>query len=988
MKRRNKHPFCSLLLALAMALCLASPALATTPPVSQEEAVPTEASNLATEEAVADVSAEVYAPEETMTESGYIATDLTLGERSGELMTASDLPVSWDGRQKGYLPTQIRNQGTDGTCWSYSVLAQAETYLLKNNLGGFSASSIDLSELQLAWNMYHTAVDPLDLTAGDSITYEGSTSYLDWGGNDYYAMRILSQWKGSATESQLSGTPESASQSFLATAHMQNASLYSPEDSNELKAAIMEYGSVTASYYSSDSYLNTGESAYYCPKAYTTNHAVLLVGWDDNFSASRFSTTPAGDGAWLVRNSWGSDWGDGGYFWLSYYDKSFLNSSVCMAADYALSKEEENLYYYDGTMASANLYKTSTGSGLYGQGAIFTAQSQETITAVTIQTLGSPVDDSSTLDNETEWGGSFDYTLSVWLSPKSNNPAASSNPNVTTATSSTSGTINGAGYYTITLDQPVTVSAGETFSVELRTTQPVSFYADRSITSDKTATKCTYVDTQETGQTFFRYQTTDDDGNVSSYWSDAAKSSCTMRIHAVTSSAKTAAAPTVSTLQDVQCETGERVTLSADATVSDAGKLSWQWYRDETAIQGATSKTYTVDTSAAGEHTYYARVTNSLSGCRSTSRNTNTVTVSVTLASITNITASNTVNGVSLSWDACAGAESYCVYRQAEGVSLSDADIFQTTTASYLDTDVESGQSYTYRVQTVAADGELFGDLSTSSASITYLSCTQLSKISGTSGKITLTWKQVQGAESYRVYRKVPGGKWKALANVQTLSYTDTTATDGTQYTYTVRAMKGTSLGSYDKTGLSLLQLSTPNAPTLTNVAKGIKVAWGKVTGAKKYRVYRKTATSSWKLIGTTTAKTYTDTTAKAGTTYYYTIRAKNGTVLSGYNKTGSALVRLAKPTISSLKSGSKKKLTVKWAKDTKAVGYQIQYATKSNFSNAKTVKIQKKTTVSKTISSLTSQKTYYVRICSYATAKDGSTSYSAWSAVKKVKVK
>lgn len=984
MKRTNKHSFYSLLLALAMAFCLSGTAFATTLPVSEEEALPTDASFLATEEAAADVSAEVYMPEETLSESGYIATDITIGERNSGLLTAAVLPSSWDSREQGYVPTEVRNQNPYGNCWSYSVLAQAETYLLKNGIGGFSASSIDLSELQLTWNMYHTAVDPLGLTSGDSITYEGNMSYLDWGGNDYYAMRVLSQWKGSATESQLNGTAESASQSFTSAVHLKNASFYSPTDSDALKAAIMEYGSVAASYYASDTYLNTQEFSYYCPKTAISNHAVLLVGWDDSFSASRFSNTPEGDGAWLVRNSWGSDWGNDGYFWLSYYDASFLGSSECMAAEYTPTDDTENLYYHDGTTASSNLFQTKSGSGIYGQAAIFTAQSDETITAVNIQTLGSPLN-GNTVDSNTKWGGSFDYILSVWLSPQSDLPAASSITGVKTATSSTTGTISGAGYYTITLDEPVTVSAGQTFSVEMRTMQPVCFYADKSTTSDKTATRCTYVDKQEIGQTFFRHQK---DGTY--YWADAASSAlCTMRIHAVTSSAKTAVAPAVSPLQDIQCKSGDVITLSADASVSDGGALSWQWYMDEKAIPGATSNTCTVDTSTIGGHTYYVKVTNSLSGYRSTSRNSNTITVSVVPQAPETISASNKTDGVSLSWDVCTGAECYQVYRVEEGVSLEDAVMFYAEDNSYLDTDVESGKNYTYFVQTVSESTDLFSEISTSSASITWLSCTTLKKISGTSGKITVTWKAVAGAESYRVYRKVSGGSWKTLKkNVNALSYTDTKATDGTKYTYTVRAMKGTTLGYYDKTGLSLLQLSTPKAPTLTNVAKGIKVSWSKITGAKKYRVYRKTASSGWKLITTTTAKSYKDTTAKAGTTYYYTIRAVNGSVISGYNKTGSALMRLATTKISSLKSGSKKKLTVKWAKNTKAVGYQIQYATKSDFSNAKTVKIKKKTTVSKTISKLTSKKTYYVRIRSYATAKNGKTSYSGWSSVKKVKVK
>lgn len=73
-------------------------------------------------------------------------------------------------------------------------------------------------------------------------------------------------------------------------------------------------------------YGNTGKSnftAYYCDDtSKTTNHSVLIVGWDDNYSASNFNSKcrPSSDGAWLIRNSWGDCNSMGGYFWISYED--------------------------------------------------------------------------------------------------------------------------------------------------------------------------------------------------------------------------------------------------------------------------------------------------------------------------------------------------------------------------------------------------------------------------------------------------------------------------------------------------------------------------------------------------------------------------------------------------------------------------------------------------------------------------------------------
>ena len=55
------------------------------------------------------------------------------------------------------------------------------------------------------------------------------------------------------------------------------------------------------------------------------NHEVAIVGWDDNYSRTNFRNYASiGDGAWIVKNSWGSNWADNGYFYVSYYDVNFL----------------------------------------------------------------------------------------------------------------------------------------------------------------------------------------------------------------------------------------------------------------------------------------------------------------------------------------------------------------------------------------------------------------------------------------------------------------------------------------------------------------------------------------------------------------------------------------------------------------------------------------------------------------------------------------
>lgn len=99
-------------------------------------------------------------------------------------------------------------------------------------------------------------------------------------------------------------------------------------DSNEIKQAIIDNGSVTASYATSNKCFNNAGTTYFMPQSYDgdyVGHTISIVGWNDNLSRYRFSNgtgvLPQNNGAWLVRNSWGDNNTMGGYFWLSYEDK-------------------------------------------------------------------------------------------------------------------------------------------------------------------------------------------------------------------------------------------------------------------------------------------------------------------------------------------------------------------------------------------------------------------------------------------------------------------------------------------------------------------------------------------------------------------------------------------------------------------------------------------------------------------------------------------
>lgn len=201
-----------------------------------------------------------------------------------------------------------------------------------------------------------------------------------------------------------------------------------------------------------------------------------------------------------------------------------------------------------------------------------------------------------------------------------------------------------------------------------------------------------------------------------------------------------------------------------------------------------------------------------------------------------------------------------------------------------------------------------------------------------------------------------------------------------------------TGIGNY-KGSISKTFSITLGAAAISGAANGtsgVTVTWKRVSGASGYSIYRQAGTSStWKKVKTITGNgsvTWTDSKVSNGTSYHYLVRAYCGKTLGAY-KGSKRVYRLTRPSITSLKNKSSRKLTLTWKKNSKATGYQIQYSTKSSFRSCKTITIKNRKTIRKTISKLRKKKKYYVRIRCYKTY-GGHKYYSAWSSHKAIKIK
>ena len=248
----------------------------------------------------------------------------------------------------------------------------------------------------------------------------------------------------------------------------------------------------------------------------------------------------------------------------------------------------------------------------------------------------------------------------------------------------------------------------------------------------------------------------------------------------------------------------------------------------------------------------------------------------------------NTNQGVKVSWKANSKAESYRVYRKADGDK--NWKIIDTVSADetfIYDKTAKSGVKYFYTVRGFNYVGG--GDYNKDGIAITHLDVPE-STAKNTSKGIYLKWSKIAGAEKYRVYRQTNGStEWKLVGTTKKNTFTDKTAKSGTKYNYRVRAVADNDMSSFATVGR--YYLSTPKLTSASNTSSGVKVKWEKVTGAQGYKIYRKTSKNgNWKLIDTTSSNkkfNYTDKSAVNGKTYYYSVQAYYSKTNSTYNQTG-----------------------------------------------------------------------------------------------------
>ena len=196
-----------------------------------------------------------------------------------------DLPSEWDWRDSGYV-SSVKNQSSCGSCWDFAAIGALESVLLIAE-----GVEYDLSEQQIL-----------------SCRTPGSGCGGGWMAWAWSYIRENGAAEETCMPYQADDTVPCTDAGCTKVATTREWIDF-PNDVDVLKTAVTN-APVSCTFTAYDDFHSYGGGCYEHEDTEPPNHAVLIIGWDDSACS--------GDGAWLVKNSWGESWGEDGFFWIKY----------------------------------------------------------------------------------------------------------------------------------------------------------------------------------------------------------------------------------------------------------------------------------------------------------------------------------------------------------------------------------------------------------------------------------------------------------------------------------------------------------------------------------------------------------------------------------------------------------------------------------------------------------------------------------------------
>lgn len=739
-----------------------------------------------------------------------------------------------DAKYRNKKVTPIKDQGGWNYCWSFSSASAIESELWQNE----GVAYPNMSEIQTAYFVYNPAQDPLgQMHAGE---YKTNQYIVNEGGWQEQVIAALASGMCGTDEMRVplkdahENTVLSADKAYTGELYLKKALFIDQWDTKSIKQAILDYGSVVMNFsYYSDCCDDDNGTIFYNganTKEDASGHAVQIIGWDDNFSRKKFTSgTPRKNGAWIIKNSWGTDFGDNGYYYMSYEDESMW--PILYAYDVELGSLSDNIYQYDFD------YNPTSDFDLPCPAAnVFTVHATgsdyEMLRHVSFMTLDA----------------NADYHIEIYT-----NLTSDSDPTSGTLAKTIDGSIGAAGYYTVDVKNGVRLDAGTKYSIVVSLSYPEEREGYYGLSAEVNG----WIDE---GETFVYVDNTWQDLTiVEDLPTDEESFEGNVKIKAYTDTVRSSTVPNKITLSkdNLVVERGNTATLSATLNGTSYDHLSWSSSNESVAtvsnngtvtgkkdgISKVTVKAMDAGNDVLATRECYVRVHE-----KPTSIKLNKTSLKKKLYQYDTLepTIGPSTVDTSLGQFEWKSSNSDVVWVDSDGNIYPSEEGKATITVTYNDL---RGTALSAKCTVTVVDQ--------------YQTRAKMSK--STKNSITLKWNKVnqEGYNGYAIYRSTKKNKGyklvKAIRSKKVTSYTDKKLKAGTTYYYKVKAAwvngNGEVEDSYYQQKVTTA-ITRPDAVKKLKVASTsknkIKVTWKKAAGASGYYVYAKSSKNGkYKLIKT-----------------------------------------------------------------------------------------------------------------------------------------
>ena len=872
----------------------------------------------------------------TVSESGYLndgnLNPIKNTENNNDKLSRSKgsseaQAAKYDPREESWFKdnVSVKNQSGTGLCWAFSATTAGEISYAKKY-----GEKKTFSPVHLGYFTYNRTdvIDPLGNSTGDEgkVSYNNK-SYESAGGSAYHASLALSNWLGFAAEEtvpfSLAGETISADLAYKNEAILKNG--YSLDTTSEIKEAITENGNaivgiaVRSYYYGVDGIEFLKEDGSYFTHSCTqsdVNHEVVIVGWDDNYSRTKFSTTdslrPKNNGAWIVQNSWGDDFGDNGYFYVSYEEPSLWNAysfEVEKATDYDYN------YHYDGSLKYTGSEELEAGDKCANVFTVSDKGEKQYLDAVGVY-LGSSTEYMYRYDDEAKANTKNECIVTVYTNLKD-----TKDPTSGIKKCSFTAKLKRTGYNTISLKgkskDGVLLEPGSKYSIIITTTDD-SYAIFREAVGDSQYTKTSeseevkYTNTSslrgKEGRSFWYNKKTDkwEDGLNYTYYT----------------SSQTIIEPTefrikgLANAEDVSLSAPDKFEVSADK--DNNVSLTWNkvtdadgyivLYKKSTESWDSQSSVETTETSLKMEnleggykYDFEVEPYKLIDGekrCCAPSETRSVYTTKSLPAPSTFDAELSSFDAVKLTWDNVTDASGYKVSYKKSSDSWDSAKSQLTEDTSLNIENLEKDTDYDFKVEPyLQVEDKTFYDMEYKTCSIK-----TIESIKGVStfkaalyghDDVSLTWNKVADADGYRILYKKSTSLWNEESALYTTeaSIKKANLTDGIKYDFKIEPYKiigGEKWYSSESKTCSIYTLKKlSNVKVKKSSTNYIKASWTNIPGESGYQIAKSSySTKKFSTVKTVSSKySYAEIKVSKNKTYYYKVRAykkDNGKTIYG----------------------------------------------------------------------------------------------------------